>query len=76
MINGVSYVVPNTMEENVDLLHQFIYENVKITKGEINSIMYKGDSPLWTNPWLNPWIGPAAISVPFHRSFQKTKVKL
>lgn len=34
MINGVSYVVPNTMEENVDLLHQFIYENVKITKRE------------------------------------------
>ncbi|WP_213818716.1 LCP family protein [Garciella nitratireducens] len=28
-INGVSYVVPNTLEDNVKLLHQFIYDDVK-----------------------------------------------
>lgn len=33
-INGVSYIVPNTLEDNVRLLDQFIYEDVKITKRE------------------------------------------
>lgn len=28
-INGVSYVMPNTLEDNVKLLHQFIYEDIK-----------------------------------------------
>jgi LCP family protein required for cell wall assembly len=32
MIKGVSYVVPNTLEDNVELLDKFIYEDVKITK--------------------------------------------
>ena len=31
MINGASYVVPNTLEDNVELLHQFIYDDVKAT---------------------------------------------
>lgn len=29
MINGVSYVVPITLEDNVNLLHNFIYKDIK-----------------------------------------------
>lgn len=32
-INGVSYVVPNTLEDNVQLLHEFIYEDTEKTEG-------------------------------------------
>lgn len=34
MINGVSYVVPYTLEDNIQLLDQFIYEDIKITEKE------------------------------------------
>ncbi|MCR1900078.1 LCP family protein [Irregularibacter muris] len=30
-INGVSYIVPNTLEDNIKLLNQFIYEDMKVT---------------------------------------------